>query len=235
MSGGGGQWPLELTTEMTESMIIAGCQRGDVNARKALYDLTVDRIYRLLFRMTGNPEDASELAQETYLRAFERIGSFREDSSVTTWLYRIAVNEALQHRRRRQLEQSHLAAEAGARNAAEEPGQLASTRTDIRSALALLDESDRTILLLRYEHGLDYRELAEVLDCVEGTVASRLNRARQKMHGLLADGYSPREEARPLSHPKIWTEVGSKSEDPPNPTRKNASGVLRRQHDWNSQ
>lgn len=219
---------------MTEKEIITGCRRGERNAQKALYDLTVDRIYRLLFRMTGNADDASELAQESYLRAFERISLFRGDSSVVTWLYRIAVNEALQHRRRRHLEQSHLLAEADRRNSSEAIAQPASTQMDIQAALALLDESDRTILLLRYEHGLDYRELAEVLDCAEGTIASRLNRARQKMHSLLADGYSPREEARPLSHPKIWTDVDSTSEVPPKPTHQSAAGITRRQRDWNS-
>lgn len=219
---------------MTENDIISGCRQGERNAQKALYDLTVDRIYGLLFRITGNAEDASDLAQETYLRAFERISSFRGDSSVATWLYRIAVNEALQHRRRRQLEQSHLLAEADRKSSSEATGQPASAQTDIQAALALLDESDRTILLLRYEHGLDYRDLAEVLDCAEGTIASRLNRARQKMHSLLADGYSPREEARPLSHPKIWTDVDATSEDPPKPTHKSAAGITRRQRDWNS-
>jgi RNA polymerase sigma-70 factor (ECF subfamily) len=219
---------------MTETEIIAGCQRGEVAARKALYDRTVDRIYGLVMRVSGNPDDAFDLAQETYLRAFERINQFRGGSSVITWLYRIAVNESLQLRRKRKSEGAHLVAVGRHANDGQTTCATTSARMDVQSALGILDESDRTILLLRYEHGLDYRELALVLDCAEGTVASRLNRARQKMHELLAGGYDPKEEDRPLNHPKIWTDVIPTSEIPPYATRKSAGERLPHRRNWNA-
>lgn len=225
---------LQFTCKMTEKDIISGCRRGERIAQKALYDLTIDRIYRLLFRMTGKTDDASDLAQETYLRAFEGIGLFRGDSSVTTWIYRIAVNEALQHRRRSQLEQAHFKGASERKNFAEAVEQSSSSQLDVQAALGSLEPSDRTILLLRYEHGLDYRELALVLDCAEGTVASRLNRARQKMHELLAGGYDPKEEERPLNHPKIWTDAIPASEIPPYATRKSAGERLPHRRNWNA-
>jgi hypothetical protein len=81
---------------VTPEELVEACRRGDPDAQRALYDATCDRVYRLLLRMTRNSQDAFDLAQETYLKAFTRIGQFDAAASVTTWLYRIAVNEALQ-------------------------------------------------------------------------------------------------------------------------------------------
>ncbi|RME38752.1 MAG: sigma-70 family RNA polymerase sigma factor, partial [Planctomycetota bacterium] len=89
------------TVDPEERDLIARCRQGDRNARRTLFERTSDRIYRLLLRMTGNADDAFDLAQETYLRAFTEIGKFDGRSNVATWLYRIAVNEALQCLRRR--------------------------------------------------------------------------------------------------------------------------------------
>ena len=87
---------------MTEEELVQRCCDGDRQAESELYARTSRRIYRLLLRMTGSEEAASDLAQETYLRAFARIVDFDARSTIATWLYRIAVNEAPQHRRRQQ-------------------------------------------------------------------------------------------------------------------------------------
>ena len=100
---------------MTEDQLVSGCRAGDRLAQRTLYERTSERIYRLLLRLTRDHEDASDLAQSVYLRVFERIGQFDGQSQLTTWVYRIALNEALQHLRRRK---THLAHRAGVAHAA---------------------------------------------------------------------------------------------------------------------
>ena len=85
---------------MTEPDLVERCREGNREAQRELYDRTSENIYRLLLRMTASPDDAFDLAQETYLKAFTRMGQFDGRSSVATWLYRVAVNEALQFLRR---------------------------------------------------------------------------------------------------------------------------------------
>lgn len=184
---------------MTDAELIQGCKRGDREAQHELYIRTSERIYGLLLRMTRNPDAAFDLAQDAYLRAFGRIGQFNGDSSLGTWLYRIAVNEALQFMRRKGTRAHHadvIPLDASATN----EGDHVTTRMDVKGALDRLDEADRTILVLRYQDGLDYREIADVLDCATGTVASRLNRARDRLRQILGGGYGISEEMAKAKH-----------------------------------
>lgn len=184
---------------MTDAELIKGCKCGDREAQHELYVRTSERIYGLLLRMTRNPDAAFDLAQDAYLRAFSRIGQFNGDSSLGTWLYRIAVNEALQFMRRRST--LPLLSEGSLLEApAPSEGECITTRMDVNAALDLLDTSDRTILILRYQEGLDYREIAGVLDCAAGTVASRLNRARDRLRQVLGGGYEISEEMAEAKH-----------------------------------
>ena len=117
-----------------------------------------------------------------------------------TWLYRIAVNEALQFRRRAKLasvDPQTIAARTG-RSRAPDSGTL---RMDLEEALAALSPADRAILLLRYQEGLDYQAIGEITNLPLGTVASRLNRARARIRGLLKKDYGAQEETAPASHP----------------------------------
>jgi len=150
--------------------------------------------------MTRNPDLAFDLTQDTYCRAFDRIKQFDGRSSVSTWLYRIAVNEALQFLRKK-LPRALQPDEAA--NRASTSGGSIETRHDVEDALAKLGPDDRAVLLLRYQEGLDYHQISEVMDCPPGTVASRLNRARHAIRGLLADGYDPDEETPDEAHQKI--------------------------------
>ncbi|MCH7702241.1 MAG: sigma-70 family RNA polymerase sigma factor [Planctomycetes bacterium] len=185
---------------MTEEELVQRCCDGDRQAQSEFYARTSRRIYRLLLRMTGSEEAASDLAQETYLRAFARIGDFDARSTIATWLYRIAVNEALQHRRRLQRERGRL--ESVLPDVAAPGSQdRHAAKLDVAEALSSLAPDDRAVLLLRYQEGLDYRRMATVLDCAEGTVASRLNRARAKLGELLGEGYAVTEETRVGGHP----------------------------------
>ena len=189
------------TESVTEKGLVEGCRRRDRHAQRALFEQTSARIVRLLHRMTGNQDDASDLAQETYFKAFDRIEEFDGRSSITTWLYRIAVNEALQFLRRGRTTRRILG-ELTPSVAAPCPEEATAVRMDVRAALAAVDPPDRAILLLRYEEGLDYRAIAEVIGCANGTVASRLSRARDRLREILRESYGCREETDAGVHPK---------------------------------
>jgi RNA polymerase sigma-70 factor (ECF subfamily) len=184
---------------MNEVELIRACRAGDREAQRELFERTSPRIYRLLLRMTGSEDSAFDLAQATYLRAFQRIYQFDERASVSTWLHRIAVNEALQFFRKSRRSRAEL------RVVPEHvPDESATSQTDIRidvrQALSELKPADRAILLLRYQEGLDYGEIARAMNCREGTVASRLNRARARLREILGDSYEFPEEAGASEH-----------------------------------
>jgi RNA polymerase sigma-70 factor (ECF subfamily) len=185
---------------MIDHKLVERCRRGDRKAQQEVYARTAERICRVLTRITHSPEDALDLAQETYVRAFTRITQFDGNSTFYTWLCRIAVNEALQFLRREGIARANresLAAASGHGNA----DNGADTRIDIEAALCELPPLDRTMLVLRYQEGLDYQSIAQVADCSPGTVGSRLNRAREKMRELLKKGYGFVEETPAPNHP----------------------------------
>ena len=184
-----------------EQCLVDGCRRGDRQAQRELFEQTSERIYGLLRRMTRNAELAFDLAQDTYVRAFARMDDFDGRSSISTWLYRIAVNLAIQSSRREALERRKLSIRKEDRHFASNP-ESNDARIDVQAALVALPPVDRALLILRYEDGLDYRAIAEIVRCAEGTVGSRLTRARDRMRELLGDDYSAREgtevRARPI-------------------------------------
>lgn len=182
---------------MTESELEDGCRKGDRAAQREFYNQTSGPVYRLLLRMTRNRDAALDLAQDTYLRAFSRIGQFNGQSSLATWLYRIAVNEALQFLRRREPPGLRADGEASAPVAGDNDRVIAAM--DLQEVLQRMDPLDRTVLVLRYQDGLDYRAIAIVMGCPIGTVASRLNGARRRLRELL-DEYDPAEESGGSSH-----------------------------------
>jgi len=171
-----------------DSDLIQRCQAGDREAQRQLFERTSLSIYRLLLRMTGNAEDAAELTQDTYVKGLRRLNQFDGRCAISTWFYRIAINEALQFRRRRNLASLKLR-----RLASDQMDRVSFPDSDLRldldDALLELPTDDRAILLLRYQENLDYRTIAEVLDCAEGTVASRLNRARERLRDFLYKSY----------------------------------------------
>lgn len=171
-----------------------------------LYAQTSERIYRLLLRMTRNEQDAFDLAQDAYMRAFERIHQFDGTSALSTWLYQVAVNEALQFLRKRKQRGEGLR-----RNEASFKAELhredLDVRLDIRDAVSELPEVERTLIVLRYFEGLGYAEMAQVLGKSPGTIASGLNRARESLRKILKVGSwrtegAESEEKRSMEHLK---------------------------------
>lgn len=181
---------------MDESELIEGCRSGDRQAQRAVYDRHADRVYRIALRLTRDEQDAFDVAQDTFVRAFEQIGGFDARSRLGTWLYRIATNEALQLFRRRDTERRHLRIVSEQKNHATRP-EAEAAQHEVDDALGQLSDEHRTILIYRYQEGFSYEEIADVLEIAPGTVASRLNRARAEIRALLG---GDTEETTPAGH-----------------------------------
>lgn len=177
------------TQEMTAQLVRA-CQEGNRDAQRRLYELTHQNVYRLMVRMVGL-QDAADVTQQAFLQAFRKIGQFSGRSKFGTWMYRVAANEALQHLRRSK--RSKLQA------LKEEPMDRSSNRQEntddkelLEQALGSLDPDLRSAFLLREVEGLSYGEIAGALEIPEGTVGSRLNRARRELKQHLIElGWEP--------------------------------------------
>ena len=191
---------------MDDAALVHACQGLDRDAQRELYELHVDCIYRLAFRITRNEQDAFDVTQQTFIRAFEHISSFDQRSTIRTWLYRIGTNEALQLVRRRGTERRHLSVlEHGLRDSAPASG---TDHLDLEEAMLRLSDDHHAILMLRYKEGLDYQEIATVLEVNAGTVASRLNRARGDLRRLLAENSALSvEETTSKNHPTDTKDV----------------------------
>ncbi len=163
---------------------VVACQAGDRAVYRQLYDSCHANVYRLAVRMVGL-QDAADVTQQVFLQAFRSIGQFNGRSHFATWLYRLAVNESLQHlRRNRRWRHAPLDWEPEGKSQHRENAECQEL---IERALARIDPELRSIFLLREVEELSYRDIAEVLQIPEGTVGSRLNRARRELKQRLSD------------------------------------------------
>jgi RNA polymerase sigma-70 factor (ECF subfamily) len=169
-------------TTRPEAELVALAQKGDQQAYGALVRRHQDRIYRHLLNLTGSREDALELAQDVFIKAWEALPAWRPDAQFHTWVYRIASNAALDVLRRRQVVQ-FVALEDDYDAPSQQPGPEAQLQgrqrlRNLDAALARLPAEQREIILLREVEGLSYDELSAALSIDQGTVKSRLARAR---------------------------------------------------------
>jgi|CXWL01.1.fsa_nt_gi RNA polymerase sigma-70 factor (ECF subfamily) len=193
---------------MIEYELVNRCRSGERSAQHEIYTLTVERVYRLILRITRNHDDAFDLVQEAYIQAFTQINQFDGRSSFETWLTRIAINQTLQNQRRMSLRERTTASMNGRYTP---PAFLPphDQKIDVDDALAQLPEADRAMLVLRYQEGLDYAAIAGLTGCPPGTVASRLNRARERVRKLLKKSYASPEETPRAVHPISRSNRGS--------------------------
>ena len=184
--------------ERTEALLIADLCEGDETALAPLVEKYKRMVYRLAMQITKNHADADDVMQETFIKVYRSIRTFRKDAAFETWLYRIAVNEALNFvkRRERQREStletaSEAEYEAITRYRAQinnDPhahAEKAELRHHVTEAVNNLSLKHRTVVILHEFEGLTHAEIASILNCSEGTVRSRLHYARKKLRTLL--------------------------------------------------
>ncbi len=188
--------PRVTQTGETDEKLVRQVVDGDGDAFTAIVRRYQDRLYSTLYRLVGSPEDARDLLQEAFVKAYRHLDRFEGASSLYTWLYRIAVNTGLSHRRKRKrvyLSLSEPFEEDGPGRTWEDPSaddpadpvMSAETEALVQRALDALDGEHRTVVILRDIQQLDYAAIAEILDVPAGTVKSRLHRARLMLRDRL--------------------------------------------------
>lgn len=178
-----------------EKQLVQRAQKGDEAAFEKIVTTYEARVFALALRFTGSPADAADLTQEVFLRAWRSLATFRGDSTLSTWLYRITNNLCLDHARRHTqvatmpLEEEDTGEgrlpEMRAASIPEEALEQGEVQREIAAALEKLSDEHRQMICLRDMDGYTYAEIAEALNLEEGTVKSRLARARSKMREIL--------------------------------------------------
>lgn len=179
----------------TDAELIAESLRGQTEAFGQLVVRFQTRLFHSLVSMLGSAEDARDVAQDTFVQAFQKLHTFRGQSAFYSWIFRIALNTAASHRRKRQRvlvsieaarEQSGLELPDMHPHSQPDSGLETSERqAAVRTALGELTEEFRTVLVLKEIDGLRYEEIAEIVDCPIGTVRSRIHRARLELRNRL--------------------------------------------------
>jgi len=167
--------------------LIARCQAGDVEAFEALYRQHAARLYTLACRMAGSAEDGEDLLQEIFLQVYRKLGSFKGDSAVGTWLYRLALNHCLDYVRSRQAKMSKLTETLDADTSFEPTARRETpiARLDLERAIELLPEGCREAFVLHDVEGFDHKEVGQLLGIAEGTSKSQVFKARMKLRASL--------------------------------------------------
>ena len=196
-----------MAEQLINGQVIEACQQGDRDAFQCLFEAYKDKVFSIaVYSSGGDRALAEDVTQQVFLKLFTAIRQFRGDSEFTTWLYRLVVNACLDERRKRKrwlpLEETQSTKTTVAMNNVSEkkPQERQYARLEVaeavRHAIEELKPKFRLPILLKYIEGLSYEEIAEVMGCSKGTVASRLNRG----HSQLAKRLSH------LNSPALWGE-----------------------------
>lgn len=181
----------EIKPDLEEQELVKAAQRNDRLAFKALYERHRDRVYNLAFYSLGDALWAEDVVQIVFMKAYRGLSGFRHESGFATWIYRITLNECQNqaHRRgARTVPLEEIMGSSDELDAADLPDALHLNRERgqiVQSAVMDLSPKLRTVVVLKYVEGLSYDEIARVLDCAPGTVASRLNRALTELEARL--------------------------------------------------
>lgn len=179
--------------------VVKQVQAGDVAAFDKLILKYRERLYGVVYNLTSNREDAADLTQDAFIKAFQSINRFQGQSSFFTWLYRIAVNTALTHLRKHRnrtffslenLQEDQVNAQVLAqlsdKKGADRDAQLRELQEKLNEAMQKLSIKHRTVITLFEIDGLSHAEIAEITECSEGTVRSRLHYAKQFLQAELS-------------------------------------------------
>jgi RNA polymerase sigma-70 factor (ECF subfamily) len=182
----------------SEKILIKRSKNGDIGAFEDLIEEYQQKVFNIALRMLGNYEDASDIAQEVFIKVFRAIKGFKGKSSFSTWLYRIATNTCLDELRKRKnkkvlyidedikLEDSDLQRQI--EDDSPTPDVIAEKKeigAIVNEAIDKLSDEHKAAIILRDIQGFSYLEIAEILNCPEGTVKSRINRGRRTLKELL--------------------------------------------------
>jgi RNA polymerase sigma factor (sigma-70 family) len=194
----GGLPPAPAPVEEME--LVKRARKGDLAAYDDLVRRYQERIYATVYHMTSNHEDANDLAQEAFIKAYQAIRSFKGGSSFYTWVYRIAVNKTINFLKQRK-NRAHMSLDDLDFNAEHDPDLvalisdktprrevgLAELQEKLNAAMQRLSEPHRLVVTLHDVQGLPHEEVAKIMDCNVGTVRSRLFYARQQLQAYLSD------------------------------------------------
>ena len=192
--------PGDTPAPVEEMVLVKRARKGDLAAYDDLVRRYQERIYATIYHMTSNHEDANDLAQEAFIKAFQALRSFKGGSSFYTWVYRIAVNKTLNFLKQRK-NRTQMSLDDLDFNAEHDPDlvalvshktprrevALAELQEKLNAAMQKLSEPHRLAVTLHDVQGLSHEEIAEIMDCNVGTVRSRLFYARQQMQAYLSD------------------------------------------------
>jgi len=186
--------------EPDDLALVHRSQAGDASAYEALVRRYHGRIYGLVYSMTGNREDAEDLVQEVFIKAWKAIGHFREQSGFFTWIYRIALNRTLNFRKKRSrrqhvsldefdpdIKQAESYREFSSKGSVLRKMSLSEFQEKMNEALLKLSEKHRAVVILHDVQGMPHAEISKVVRCSEGTVRSRLFYAHQQLRADLAE------------------------------------------------
>jgi RNA polymerase sigma-70 factor (ECF subfamily) len=179
--------------------VVKRVQAGDVAAFDILMRKYRERLFGVVYNLTSNREDTADLVQDAFIKAFQAINRFHGQSSFFTWLYKIAVNTALSHLRKNKLRQffslekiqeddpsSKILGELTDKSGVDRDAYLRELQEKLNEAMQKLSIKHRTVITLFEIDGLSHAEIAEVMECSEGTVRSRLHYAKQFLQGELS-------------------------------------------------
>jgi len=165
--------------------VISACQQGDREAFRLLFEAYKDRVFSIACYSLGNEAAADDVTQQIFVKLFTRIGQFRGDSEFTTWLYRLVINSCLDERRKQRrflpVEEVAPMSRAVYRKPPETRYERREIADTVKEAIGGLKPKMRLPIVLKYIEGFSYEEIAKVLGCSKGTVASRLNRAHKAL------------------------------------------------------
>jgi len=190
----------QTVADLDETILVKQAQEGDLSSYDELVRRYQERVYATIYHMTANHEDASDLAQETFIKGYQALQTFKGDSSFYTWLYRIAVNKTInflkQRKNRAQLSLNDLDFNKEkdpdlvaliSENTPRREVNLTELQEKLAAALMKLSGVHRLVVTLHDIQGLPHEEIASIMDCNVGTVRSRLFYARQQLQAHLSD------------------------------------------------
>jgi RNA polymerase sigma-70 factor, ECF subfamily len=169
---------LDAHVREVDRELIEACQRGDHDAFATLFEVHRDRVYSIALRFSGDASVALDIAQDTFLKLLSKIGEFRGEAKFESWLYRLVVNSCLDHRRAGS-KWTPLATLRATGDSVLQRLLRTEVQESVQQVIAKLAPELRMVVILRYTEELSYDQIAEILRCPPGTVASRLNRAHK--------------------------------------------------------